>query len=52
MPSTITTPVAARIPNAEVDMLHRVAVRDGYTVSSLVAKLVHDGLRREARENT
>jgi hypothetical protein len=44
--STITMPVGARIPYADVDALHRVAIRDGHTVSSLVATLVHDGLRR------
>jgi hypothetical protein len=44
--STITTTVGARIPYADVDTLHRVAIRDGQTVSSLVATLVHDGLRR------
>jgi hypothetical protein len=44
--STITATVGARIPYADVDTLHRVAIRDGHTVSSLVATLVHDGLRR------
>ena len=42
----ITTPVGARIPYADADALHQAATYEGRTVSSLIATMVHDGLRR------
>ena len=47
MPSTISAPITARIHYADVDELRNLAARDGRTVSSLIAVMVHDGLLRE-----
>jgi hypothetical protein len=47
MPSTISAPVTARIHYVDVDELRHIAARDGRTVSSLIAVMVHDGLRRD-----
>jgi hypothetical protein len=46
LPSTISAPVTARIHYDDVDALRCLAARDGHTVSSLVARMVHDGLQR------
>lgn len=45
MPSTISAPVTARIHYTDIDELRHLAARDGHTVSSLIAVMVHDGLR-------
>jgi hypothetical protein len=47
MPSTVTTPVAARIPNAEVDVLRAYAGREGLTVSAWIARLIAAALPRQ-----
>jgi hypothetical protein len=41
--------VTARIHYTDVDELRQIAARDGRTVSSLIAVMVHDGLLRELR---
>jgi hypothetical protein len=37
--------VTARIHYTDIDELRHLAARDGHTVSSLIAVMVHDGLR-------
>lgn len=45
MPSTTTTAVAARVPNAEAAELRRLAAEHGRSVSSLVARAVSRELK-------
>jgi hypothetical protein len=49
MPSTISQPVTARIPLADVDRLQRAAEREGSTVSACIAEFVHQGLSQRAQ---
>jgi hypothetical protein len=52
VPSTITTPVATRIPNEQAAELREQATRRGVTVSALVARLVDAELRGAGGEDT
>jgi hypothetical protein len=47
MPSTVTTPVAARIPNELVEPFRRQARRFGLTTSQAVAALIEGALLAE-----
>lgn len=40
MPSTVTTPVTARLPNEQAALLHRLAEQLGITTSKLIAGCV------------
>jgi excisionase family DNA binding protein len=44
MPSTITTPVAGRIPNEHAHQLEALARRNGTTTSSIVAQIIAERL--------
>jgi hypothetical protein len=50
--STITACVTARLPNRHVDALHRVADRDGSTVSGIIARLVAEHIGHLDRPGT
>jgi hypothetical protein len=51
MPSTITQPIAARVPNAIADELRRRAQDAGLTMSGLVGECVQRALAQEHEQH-
>ena len=49
MPSTLTRPVATRLEHYTIDMLERMAARQGITLSMLLRLLAEEAVRQAER---